>query len=351
MPFERPTLEQLNDRAQADVAARLPGAEPLAARGNLQVLTRVHAGAVHGQYGYLGYLAAQLMPDTAEAEYLARWAAIWGIERKPEAKAGGVLEITGTDGALIFVGALYRRADGERYQVQAEVQIAGGTGVVEVLAELAGTVADTVAGAALSLVSPLEGIKSAAVAGADGLTGGADAEGDASLLARLLTRIQEPPHGGADSDYVAWALEMPGVTRAWSYPLRMGAGTVGLCFTTDDSPAGIIPSPDEVTAVQDYINERRPVTAQVDVFAPEAAPLNFEITLTPDSPAVRAAVLAELTDLILREAEPEGAVLISHIREAISIAAGESDHVLAAPVANVAAGAGEIITMGEITWS
>jgi uncharacterized phage protein gp47/JayE len=44
-------------------------------------------------------------------------------------------------------------------------------------------------------------------------------------------------------------------------------------------------------------------------------------------------------------------LLISHVREAISSAAGEVDHNVISPLADVAADAGEIITMGAITWS
>ena len=60
---------------------------------------------------------------------------------------------------------------------------------------------------------------------------------------------------------------------------------------------------------------------------------------------------AELRDLIRREAEPSGTLLISHIREAISVAAGERDHVLVTPAANVECDIGEVPTFGDITWS
>jgi len=66
---------------------------------------------------------------------------------------------------------------------------------------------------------------------------------------------------------------------------------------------------------------------------------------------VQAAVEASLRDLIAREAEPGGTLLISRIREAISIAAGESDHVLTSPTTNQTAAAGEIFTMGAIAWA
>ncbi|RJX35673.1 MAG: baseplate J/gp47 family protein [Desulfarculus sp.] len=351
MPFERPTLEELIDRAVADVATRLPGADTQTRRGNLVVLPRVHAGAVQGLYGYLEWISRQVMPDTAEDEYLERWSNVWGVVRKPAAYAAGAVTVSGNVGAVVPAGAVLTRADLARFVVQAEVALAAATAIVQVQAEEAGADGDTDAGAPMSFVSPAAGVNSVASVGEDGLAGGADAETDTELLARLLMRIQEPPRGGASADYVAWALEVPGVTRAWAYANHLGLGTVGLCFVLDNKAGAIIPDAGEVAAVQAYIDERRPVTAQVTVFAPVAAPLDFEISLTPDTTAVRAAVQAELADLVAREAEPSGALLLSHIREAISIAAGETDHSLISPAANVQAGAGEIITMGAITWS
>jgi uncharacterized phage protein gp47/JayE len=67
--------------------------------------------------------------------------------------------------------------------------------------------------------------------------------------------------------------------------------------------------------------------------------------------AVREQVAAELSDLLRREAEPGGTILISHIREAISTAVGEVDHVVVSPVANVAHAPHEMPVTGEITWS
>ncbi|MDX9862130.1 MAG: hypothetical protein RBS99_14555, partial [Rhodospirillales bacterium] len=63
------------------------------------------------------------------------------------------------------------------------------------------------------------------------------------------------------------------------------------------------------------------------------------------------AIEAEIRDLLRREAEPGGTILLSHIREAISIAAGEYDHALAAPAADLAHDTGEIAVFGGITWS
>ena len=66
--------------------------------------------------------------------------------------------------------------------------------------------------------------------------------------------------------------------------------------------------------------------------------------------AVEAAVTAELQDMITRDAIPGGTILYSHIMEAISIATGETDHVLVSPAANVTHATYEIAVMGTITW-
>lgn len=352
MSYPRPTLQQLIDRAVADIETRLPGVDARLLRSNLNVLARVHSGAVHGLYGFLVWLSRQLMPDTAEVEHMDRWASIWGVTRKSAAKAQGPVTFTGTDNTVIPAGTELQRSDGTAFTTDAEVTIAGGSVDADVTASAGGTAGNTAEGSSLSLVNPIAGVNASATVGTGGIVNGTDTETDDALRQRLLARIQQPPHGGADFDYVNWALEVAGVTRAWAYPLELGLGTVTVRFVVDDDPDGIIPDADQVQDVQDHIDDRRPVTADVTVVAPTAVPLDFEISdLDPVSQTVKDAIEASLKDLLRREAEPGGTILISHIREAISIAAGEHDHVLVSPNADVTHNTGEIATMGVITWS
>lgn len=349
MPFSRPTLQELINRTGADAVARL-GLEDLLRRDDMQVLTRVLSGAAHSLHGHVAWLAEQVIIDTAEAEYLERWANIWGVERKPAAAAVGNVTLTGTNGVVIPAGSALVRTDGVEYTTNAEVTISGGTATVAVTASQAGAAGNALAGITLNLVSPISGVNSQATVAAGGLVSGADTETDDALRARLLARIQAPPHGGAKADYIAWALEVAGVTRAWVYPGELGLGTVTVRFVRDDD-ASIIPDAVEVQSVQDHINALRPVTSAVTVVAPIAAPLNLTIALTPNTSTVQAAVLVEIKDLLRRAAEPGGTILISHLREAISLAAGETNHVLTVPSADVAHTVGQIATMGIITWA
>lgn len=350
MPFERPTLPELIERGVADIEARLPGTDARLRRSNLNVLARVQAGAIHGLYGYLDYLAKQLMVDQAEATYLERFASIWGVPRLPAAFAIGTVTFTGTNGAVVPAGTSLQRGDGQVYGTTVDVTISGGSGIGAVQAAIAGADGNSDSGVTLSMTSPIAGVVSNAVVAIDGIGQGADVEKDDSLRERILRRIRQAPAGGNRADYVTWALEVPGVTRAWCYPLELGDGTVVVRFVRDND-VDLIPAVGEVTAVQDYIDERRPVTANLTVVAPVATPLNLEISAFPDTAAVRAAIAAELADMLERDAEPGGTILISRLREAVSVASGESNHDLLAPSVDVIHGTNEIAVMGSITWS
>jgi uncharacterized phage protein gp47/JayE len=338
--YDRPSLAQVVERVRTDVLSRL-STDDVLRRADAEVYARVLGGVAHGLYGFIEWLSSQIIYDTATVEYLERWASIWGVARKPAAAATGSVTFAVQPGSVIAAGAL----------TTADATVVGGSATAPVQASVAAAAGNRATGQSLRLVSPVDGVQPTATAGE--LSGGADVETDDALRARLLERIQAPPQGGAAADYVAWALAVPGVTRAWVYPQELGLGTVTVRFVRDldGTGAAIIPDAPEVAAVQAYIDERRPVTANVTVVSPTAVPLDFTITdVVPDTAAVRAAVEAELQDLLLREAVPGGTLLLSHIRAAISAAAGEADYTLTVPSADVSTSTGELTTMGTITW-
>lgn len=349
MGFQRPTLDQLIERTEGDIEARLPEANARLRRSLLGVLARVLAGAVHGLYGYLDWLAKQLFPDTAEREHLERWAGVWGVARRPAAAATGEVRFTGEDGRVIPAGTQLQRDDGMEYATDAEAVIAGGESVVAVTAGSAGADGNAEAGATLQLVSAIDGVEGEATVAGDGLAGGADLESDSALRARLLQRIQAPPHGGSAADYVSWALEVPGVAAAWTREAWMGLGTVGVLFTVDDE-GDPIPTPEDIDRVTDHIAARRPVTAEVHVIAPTSVPLDPEIEVTPNTEAVRAAIRAEIEDLLERVRAPGVTVKVSQIHRAIALAEGIEDYTLIAPAADVTHEPQEVPVMGEIAW-
>lgn len=120
----------------------------------------------------------------------------------------------------------------------------------------AGAVGNADDGTSLILVTPVNGLPSSGVA--DTLTGGFDTEELETWRARVIERYYWTPQGGADGDYVVWAKELPGITRAWAYRHWMGTGTVGVMIASSDL---INPIPEESTetAARQHIGPLAPV--------------------------------------------------------------------------------------------
>ena len=349
MPFTRPSPFEIRDRLAAEIEAALPGADARLRRSLEEVLVRMTALASHELHGHLAWAALQILPDTAEAEILARHAAIWGVERIAATAARGNVTVTGTAGAVLPAGTEMRRADDARFTVDADVTIGlGGSGTAAVTAVLAGAAGNTVAATVLNLVAPVGGIVGTAAVAAGGLASGADAETDDRLRARLIQRIQNPPAGGAATDYEAWALAVAGVEQVWVAPNHAGAGTVGIVILAE---GGALPSAPLIAAAQAAIDLQRPVTALATVYAPATQAVAVTIDLSTDTSAIRAAILEEVADFFRREATPGGTLRVSRLSAAISAAAGEVSHTLSAPAADVVLPAGTIAVLGTVTWA
>jgi len=367
MPFDRPTLTALIERILTDMGTRIDGADTALPRGNIPAFSRIHAGATHTLHGYLRWVAEQLLADSAEAEYLERHASIWGIVRNPAEQATGQCEATGTDGTLIPAGTILQRADGEEFSTDSAVTVSGGTATLDLTASDGGTDGNTSAAASLSFMSPIAGVDTTATVDADGLTGGVDEETDEELRLRVLARIQAAPHGGSPHDYVAWAKEVSGVTRAWCVERPYGKGTVALVFVRDNDGSGvdIIPDATEIDEVEAYLLDHydpatgvrtgKPVGAALYVYGPTPVMVDFEISLTVedghDLATVKAAIQDALEDLIYEKGTPSGVLYLSQINEAISATIGEEDHTLISPASNVVLSTMDMAFLNSITWS
>lgn len=345
MSFERPTLKEIIERLDGDTQSRL--SVPQMRRSNARVFDRVLAGAAHSLYGYIEYLNRQQFFDTAESDYLDRWASIYGLARKKATKASGEV-VFRFSGELINVpeGTILQSDDGVQYITTGPVA-SDGNAAIQALNE--GTSGNQLEEDVLTLVSPIIGVYSEATIVK--LGGGSEAETDESLRARLLSRVRETPHGGTESDYVQWALEVPGVTRAWAFPKEQGEGTVTVRFVCDGMDE-IIPDKAMLDKVFEHIDKLRPVTAHLYVSAPEIKSVNIQISgLLPDDAEVREAVKQELKDLFAREGAPGKRIYLSHIRAAVSAAVGEEDHTIDLPTSDpLPDNNNELLTLGEITW-
>lgn len=344
MPFETPSLPVLISRTQSDLAS-----EALR-RSDAQVLARTLSGTAYGLYGYLDWIADQILPDRADEETLERVAALrLNQPRNAAQPAEGSVSFSAAAGAVLDVDVVLQAGDGRMYRVTAGVTTIAGVNTTTIAAVEAGALGNADTGLQLTLVQPVAGVTNAFTVVAPGLAGGIEMESIESLRARVIRSYRVIPHGGAADDYETWALEFPGVTRAWCRGNYLGPGTVGLFVMRDNDPVPV-PNPAQLLEVKNYIEPLRPVTAELYVLAPTEKPVLYSIHPVPDTTAVRAAIVSSLKDLHEREAGLGDTLLISHIREAISGAAGETDHALTIPSADVTAATNELLTFGGITW-
>ncbi len=354
MPLARPSLAELIDRVRSDLRGTLEIDGPLLRRAMVDVLGAAWAGSVHTLYGFLDWLSKQLHGHSAEREALLKKAAMYGITPTPATYASGNVIATGTDGSAILADAVIRLDADTAYRVTTGQVIAAGTATLPITAILAGVAGNVPEDTTLTFESPIAGVDATATVDAGGITGGVDEEGTEELRDRYLLRLREPPEGGADQDYEAWALAVAGVTRAWVYPHELGLGTVVVRFVMDGEE-DIFPDAGAVAAVQAAEDAQRPVTAEVTAMAPTELAVDFTIALEPDNADTRAAVEAELEDLLRRVAQPgdgagRGTVLLSKIYTAIGIADGVEDFTLTVPAASVVPGVGELAVLGVVTW-
>lgn len=344
MPFETPSLPVLIKRTQSDLAS------DSLRQSDAQVLARTLSGAAFGLYGYLDWIAEQILPDKADESTLERIAALrLNQPRKAAQAASGNVSFMASAGAVLDVDTLLQSSDGRSYKVTAARTTSSGLNSTSIAALDAGSLGNAEAGLSLIPVQPIQGISGSFTVLAPGLVGGVARESLESLRSRVIRSYRVIPHGGSAQDYETWALECSGVTRAWCRGSYLGPGTVGLFVMRDDDPHPV-PDAAQLAEVQAHIEPLRPVTAEVHVLAPVQQPVTYRLRLSPDTSAVRAAVEAQLRDLHHREAGLGETLLLTHIAEAISSAAGENDHKLMAPSADVPAANNQLLTFGGCVW-
>ena len=350
MPWVTPSLSEVRTMARDHVMAKLPGADALLPNSVVRVMADAVAGLAHLNLQFIDWLALQVLPDTAAAEWLFRWGEIFGIPRKAGVVATGTVAFSGTQAASVPSGTRLTLGLGIEYETTEAVTLGAQPTPAAIRALDPGAAGNLEPGASLSFVAALSGVNAQATVVT--LSGGADDEALENWRGRILARIRQPPHGGADHDYVAWARAVPGCTRVFVAANEMGIGTVTVrpLFDVLRASTNGFPSQEDMDAVAAAIAAARPVTVkEIFVFSPLAKILDFAIPrLDNDSVATRAAVQGEVQRMLSRRAAPGQTIYRSWVAEAVAIAAGEDSHDLTFD--NLTCGPGEMAVLGSIVW-
>lgn len=371
MPFSRPTLSTLRQQAMNDITSSdLPNANGFLRRAVLRVLAWVQAGMAYLHFGYLDWIARQSVPFTCTDEFIDAWAGLKNVLRKAPTAAIGTWVGTGSpNGTVLPSGTPIQRGDGFAYITTSAASVVSGAVSAPFQATTTGSVGNSDAGTPLTLGTVIAGINSAGAAPA-AITGGSDLQTDASLRTEMLQAYAAPSQGGSKSDYVAWALAVPGVTRAWCNPLGMGDGTVVVYTMFDVAEAAhggfpqgsngvasaetrATPATGDQLAVANYIfgPGRRPVTALVYSDAPAPQSLAFTVGGIPTGQ--QAAVSVALAALLVQKGSPlaDTAIDQSDADAAISAVVGTTTFRVTAPTFPQTPTLGNLFTLGTVTYT
>ena len=368
----RAIAETIASSLEEALAKTRPTVNPLAlsravrsARGMLAHIGRAVALELREVHDHISWWGRMYFVNTAEEEFVARHASIWGVEPRSATTAIGSVNVAGTAGLALPQGLELSGSDGTIYVTTGAGAIgANGAASVAVSASRPGPAGNLDAGIRLATLTPFQGIASITV-GADGIAGGADAESWEDLAAAVLAHIRQRPHGGAAFDYPTWLDRAFDVRAVAVVPEWIGRGSVGVIVALKDGAFGRAPTTDEIEAMQIYLGRFgvaegvRPVTARVVVVATSIVEVPIRLRLRPDTVQTRVAVEEAFSRFVAtigdaddeKNAGPIGATIEpSRISEAISAAAGEYAHDLMEPAAPYTLDRTEYPVPGTITW-
>lgn len=334
MTVEARSISQIESTIKADIGARLGQAVPLLPKAFTNVIAKVFAAIFVVLYKYLSFGILQIFVRHASAAPtglngkmvipLYEWGQLLG-EGLPlggqRAEHTTSLAVLTTGGTLPQGTVFLRKVTGVLYESTAPVALSSSSVVVTVRAYSDqvdragfGSLGNLVAGDELELANAPAAVSSRATVIGRTVDGADPEDVETSYRDRVVFAIARPKQGGAESDYLSWARQVPGILGAWPYrgttPNRV---TIYVLATAESSgSADGVPTGPQLTAVANSIQfdgeglrKRRPMSSLVTVLGITRHGLTVRVAGldAPDMPATQTAIQAAC-DQYLRQRRP-----------------------------------------------
>lgn len=212
------------------------------------------------------FLAAAFV-DTADREYLILKASEVGLA--PHEATPAIWHVTTSPSGLSI-------RMGERFNCGAmNLAVTGkiADGLYEMTCETPGTEGNTLSNNIVS-INYIRGLNSASLTAL--AEEGTDEESTEDFRERVLIHLRKPAASGNIHDYYNWAMAVDGVGGAKVFPLWDGAGTVKVVIVNSNKRAA---DSALVAAVEAYIEEYRPVGADVTVASGTELSINIHASI------------------------------------------------------------------------
>lgn len=255
MAVNIPTTKELFNQNLSNYEQKINQESPLNDRAFLRVTAQNEAGAFTTLYKYGQERALQNLVQTATGSDLDRLGAEYDTPRNTATAAEFTATLPATTGTIIPGTTIFTGVNnGVQYISIGSVTAVAGIATLTLRSTETGVSGNLSVTDTLTIQSQISGATTTATITAQTVTG-AEEETDVAYSGRILEVIQNPPQGGATTDYRIWAKTVSGVDNAFPYSglIYPGDITVYVEATTEVSPPDGIPDSGLLDQVEDAI--------------------------------------------------------------------------------------------------
>lgn len=327
------------------------GVEP-AGSGDLAVRFYAVAAEVYSLYVQADWILKQCFPQTAQGEFLDRYATLRGIERKQAEKAQGSLRFAvdspvDTD-LTIPAGSVCMTAGLLRFETMEDALIPAGETYADVPAHAVdpGTAGNVPGGSILTMAVAPTGVSRCT--NPLPFAGGTDREEDETLRARVMETYQRLPNGANAAFYQQTALAFPQVAAAQVLPRSRGIGTVDVVIAAQ----GGIPDETLIRQVWESLQSKREIAVDVGVLPPETVTVDLSVEIRTcegkDPNQVRTAVETALQSFFDGRLLGED-LLLARLGQIVFAVDGVENYRISAPAADLSVEPHQLPVLGSLS--
>ena len=256
----------------------------------------INANSIEFENTYLelAMIYAASFADSSWGDFLTRKCAEFGIDRKSATYSVGEVVFTGSANVTIPAGTTVGVSGGIAYTTDYDVVIdSDGTAKAEITCSELGSDGNVNIGAIDTIFYPITGVTS--VTNIEATHDGYDEENDDELFLRYIIAMRTPATSGNAYHYYNWASEVEGVGVVKVIPLWNGPGTVKVLLLDSN---GEVASDSLIQAVQQNIEDKRPIGAEVTVATAKSKVVNIEVDIkgTLDTDALISEIYSYASD-------------------------------------------------------
>lgn len=322
------------------------------ADGDLAARFYAVAAQIHALYLQAAWTERQCFPQTAAGEYLDYHAALRGVERRKETKAGGILRFSVEKPIQtplkVEAGTVCMTAGLVRFETVEDGELPAGEYSVDIPAEAVepGVAGNVAAETVISMTVAPTGIAHCSNPAA--FAGGTDEEDDESLRTRILETYRRMSNGANAAFYRQKAMSFDEVAAAVVTPRARGVGTVNVVVAAYEG----VPNKELLEKLQTCFDEVREIAVNVQVLAPETQTVEVSASVRAAEGYDTASVLEKVRNVITGYFDGTRLgkdVLLAELGAAIFAVEGVENYSFACPEADCPMGETVLPVLGALT--